>query len=140
MAKGIEDCRNVYVNLILLMLEQIQTLQEKCDRLEEHICALLKQFDNHSYHPGISPILVAIILSEIGDISRFPSADKLAAYFGVDPSVNRSGDFVGTNVHMSKRALPICTEQFSLRQSLPCSVLQCSGLTTRKKLPKACAI
>ena len=104
---GVEDCENVYADLILLMLGQIQTLREECDKLEERIRALLEQFDTTlTTVPGIGPILAATILSEIGDISRFSSADKLAAYIGVDPSVNRSGDFVGTNVHMSKRGSP----------------------------------
>lgn len=104
---GIEDCEGVYATLILLLLEQIRTLQEKCGMLETQIGALLQQFDTTlTTIPGIGPILAATILSEIGDISRFPSADKLAAYIGVDPSVNQSGEFVGTHVHMSKRGSP----------------------------------
>ena len=35
--------------------------------------------------PGIGVTLGAVILSEIGDISRFKSADKLAAFAGIDP-------------------------------------------------------
>ena len=104
---GIADCEGAYSALILLMLEQIHTLQEKCGALEEQIGALLQQFDTTlTTIPGIGAILAATILSEIGDISRFSSADKLAAYIGVDPAVNQSGEFVGTHVHMSKRGSP----------------------------------
>lgn len=104
---GIADCEGAYSALILLMLEQIHTLQEKCGALEAQIGALLQQFDTTlTTIPGIGAILAATILSEIGDISRFSSADKLAAYIGVDPAVNQSGEFVGTHVHMSKRGSP----------------------------------
>lgn len=104
---GIADCEGAYSALILLMLEQIHTLQEKCGMLEAQIGALLQQFDTTlTTIPGIGAILAATILSEIGDISRFSSADKLAAYIGVDPAVNQSGEFVGTHVHMSKRGSP----------------------------------
>lgn len=104
---GIADCEGAYSALILLMLEQIHTLQEKCGALEAQIGALLQQFDTTlTTIPGIGAILAATILSEIGDISRFSSADKLAVYIGVDPAVNQSGEFVGTHVHMSKRGSP----------------------------------
>lgn len=79
----------------------------KCDALEVQLGALLQQFDTTLITiPGIGAILAATILSEIGDISRFSSADKLAAYIGVDPAVNQSGEFVGTYIHMSKRGSP----------------------------------
>lgn len=104
---GVEDCEGVYATLILVLLEQIRTLQEKCSMLETQIEGLLQQFPTTlTTIPGIGPILAAVILSEIGDISRFSSADKLAAYIGVDPAVNQSGEFVGTHVHMSKRGSP----------------------------------
>ena len=56
--------------------------------------------------PGIRPILGAVIISEIGDIARFKSADKLAAFAGMDPTMKQSGDFTGTKNHMSKRGTP----------------------------------
>lgn len=42
---GIADCEGAYSTLILFMLEQIHTLQEKCGALEVQIRALLQQFD-----------------------------------------------------------------------------------------------
>ena len=41
--------------------------------------------------PGISYYSALLILSEIGDVSRFPSARKLCAYAGLVPSVHCSG-------------------------------------------------
>lgn len=48
----------------------------------------------------------AIIFSEIRDISCFASADKLAAYAGIDPRVRQSGETKLGGVHMSKRGSP----------------------------------
>ena len=56
--------------------------------------------------PGIGSTLGAVILSEIGDISRFKSADKLAAFAGIDPSLKQSGDYSSIRNHMSKRRSP----------------------------------
>lgn len=53
--------------------------------------------------PGIGLITAATILGEIGDFSAFSKPDKLVAYFGIDPSVKQSGQFVGTQNKMSKR-------------------------------------
>lgn len=45
---------------------------------------------------GIGPILGAIVLSEIGDITRFKDASKLVVFAGIDPTVKQSGEFIGT--------------------------------------------
>lgn len=41
--------------------------------------------------PGISYLTSHLLLAEIGDISRFPSAQKLCSYAGLVPSVHQSG-------------------------------------------------
>lgn len=104
---GIEDCENTYSTLIELMLDQLQSLTETTDELEQKIAELFKKLDSTiTSIPGIGPLLGATIISEIGDVSRFSSADKLAAYIGVDPSVNQSGEYTSQHVHMSKRGSP----------------------------------
>lgn len=52
---------------------------------------------------GIGLITAATIIAEIGDFSTFTKLKKLAAYFGIDPSVMQSGEFTGTRNRMSKR-------------------------------------
>ena len=56
--------------------------------------------------PEISKILAATITAEIGDISRFVSPGKLAAFVGIDPIVFKTGKFTGTKMVMSKRGSP----------------------------------
>jgi len=53
--------------------------------------------------PGIGFVNGAIILSLIGDVTRFPDASKLLAYAGLDPIVRQSGKFSAHNTRMSKR-------------------------------------
>lgn len=44
--------------------------------------------------PGVGFILAYLFTSEIGDISRFSSAKKLASYCGLVPSVKQSGSYL----------------------------------------------
>lgn len=53
--------------------------------------------------PGISYTLASIILSEIGDITRFQTPAKLLAFAGLEPSVYQSGKFQATGTSMVKR-------------------------------------
>lgn len=52
------------------------------------------------------------ILSEIGDIQRFPSSRPLIAYAGLDPKVRQSGTTLNRNTRLTKRGSP------ELRRSL----------------------
>jgi len=42
--------------------------------------------------PGFAATLSAIVSSEVGDFTRFPSATQFKAYVGIDPKVMQSGD------------------------------------------------
>jgi len=42
-------------------------------------------------------------LSELRDPSAFPNPRKMVAFCGIDPSVNESGKFKGTQMKISKR-------------------------------------
>lgn len=75
-------------------VEQIRFLENQIDELDEKISESLTELDSPiTTITGIGDTLVAAILSEIGDIERFESADKLAAFAGIDPSVSQSGIF-----------------------------------------------
>lgn len=104
---GIEDSCGVYSALLGMFLEQILSLTEQADLIEKQIALLLKEFDSQlTSIPGVGTVLAATILSEIGDISRFSSANKLLAFAGLDPSVKQSGEFKSSRNRMSKRGSP----------------------------------
>jgi transposase len=89
---------------IKMLIEQIQMLQKQIDLLDISINNIMEQLNSPiSSIPGVGIWLGAIIISEIGDISRFSSATKLLAFAGLDPSVRQSGNFNATNTKISKR-------------------------------------
>lgn len=93
--------------LIKQYMEHIRYTESQIAELEEKINELYSRFDTQlTTIPGIGMILAATILSEIGDISRFSSAAKLAAFAGIDPTVKQSGEFTASHNHMSKRGSP----------------------------------
>lgn len=68
---------------------------------------ILKNIELLQSIPGIGELTAITILSEIGDFQKFPKSKKLVAFFGLDPSVNESGKFKGSNNHISKRGTRI---------------------------------
>ncbi|HET8579218.1 MAG TPA: IS110 family transposase [Methylomirabilota bacterium] len=51
--------------------------------------------------PGIGPFIAIVLVLELGEIARFPSAKHLASYIGLTPRVRASADRVRTG-HISK--------------------------------------
>jgi transposase len=52
--------------------------------------------------PGVGDLTALVILAEIGDIGRFGSARKLAAWAGLTPTV-RGSDLIVRHGHISKQ-------------------------------------
>jgi transposase len=82
----------------------IDALQERIDRLDWEIrqrarsgplVKLLTQL------PGVGPFTALVILAEVGDVSRFASARKLASWAGLTPTV-RGSDRVAHYGHIWK--------------------------------------
>ena len=105
---GIVLASGSFALIIRQYIEQIRSLESSIAVFDTEIARLLAGFDTQlTTITGIGPTLAAVILSEIGgDIKRFSSPAKLAAYAGVDPTVKQSGDFTGTRMKMSKRGSP----------------------------------
>ena len=52
---------------------------------------------------GISSVVATAVIAAIGDISRFPTPDRLASYFGLTPRVRQSGDRGAIHGRISKQ-------------------------------------
>ena len=76
--------------------------------------------------PGVGPFTALVILAEIGDITRFPTARKLASWAGLTPTV-RGSDRVAHYGHISKQG------SVWLRQVL------CEAAQTAKRSPQFAA-
>jgi transposase len=56
--------------------------------------------------PGIGPVLAAVIIAEIGDVTRFPSAPQLCSWAGLTPR-HRESDIKVVRGHITKQGSPI---------------------------------
>lgn len=104
---GIAISTDVFSTMIKSYIKHIQFITEQINTLEERMNQILEELNTTiTSITGIGPVLAATILSEIGDISRFPSACKLAAFSGIDPTMKQSGEYTGIRNRMSKRGSP----------------------------------
>ena len=86
----------------------IKLIQELTAEIDEIEAAIKQIMDDEIKSPiltipGISYRMGAMILAEIGDFSRFDSADKILAYAGMSPSTYQSGKLDNCYSHMEKR-------------------------------------
>lgn len=89
---------------IKYLISQINLLSSQIDNIDIQIKSIMDEIKSPILTiPGISYNLGSLIISEIGDISRFKNWTKLLAYAGLDPSVKQSGNFNATNTRISKR-------------------------------------
>ena len=104
---GVKFASTAFSFQIKQMIEQIKFIETQLKELEKEITDLLMCTNQViTSIPGIGNILGAVIIGEIGDISRFDSAPKLVAYAGLDVRVSQSGQFVGTQMKISKKGSP----------------------------------
>jgi transposase len=85
-------------------LALIDALQERVDRLDWEIRQRARSDPRVkvlTQLPGVGPFTALVILAEIGDVSRFASARKLASWAGLTPTV-RGSDRVAHYGHISK--------------------------------------
>ncbi len=74
-------------------LKVLDVLDEEIQAIEAHIASEAdEEIQLLMSIPGIDYFSATLIHSEIGDISRFPSHNKLAAWIGIIPSMHQSGD------------------------------------------------
>ena len=85
------------------ILDEIKTFIDSASFAEafNHNISLLRSFK------GAGFISAVTLLAEMNDINNFTKASQLVAFFGVDPSVNESGNFKGDSNKMSKRGTAI---------------------------------
>jgi len=84
-------------------LQAVCFLKQQIKELEEQIKEIMLEIDSPILSiPGISYILGAVIISEIGDIKNFATPAKLLAFAGLDPSCYQSGKFTADRTPMVK--------------------------------------
>lgn len=95
MEKNIEQLPLHTQTMTRELLRQLDLIEEQIEGQEKRIRGLVKETPVmqllHTI-PGIGDILAVVIAMEIGDITRFASAERLASYAGTTPRVHASGD------------------------------------------------
>ena len=89
--RGVPD---VWRRSIATLLAVIDDLDRQLAPLESELRPLARADERAKLLmtiPGVAELLGLTIASEIGDISRFPSARKLVGYSGLTPTVKQSG-------------------------------------------------
>ena len=82
----------------------IQVLSAEIDEIEDAINAIMDTLASPiTTIPGIKNRMGAMILAEIGDVSRFDNPDQILAYAGLSPSTYQSGQLTSSYAHMEKR-------------------------------------
>jgi transposase len=104
---GISIGTDVFKMQIHLLLEQIDLLENQLNQIEEAMIELSNRQEHYlTTISGVSDITAAVVLGEIGSISRFERPGQLVAFAGLDASVHQSGDFNSSNTRLSKRGSP----------------------------------
>ncbi len=93
-------------------IKLIQYLTIEIDEIEAEIKRIMDEINYPIITiPGISYRMGAMIIAEIGDFSRFDSADKIHAYSGMSPSTYQSGQLDNCYSHMEKRGSSACSHK-----------------------------
>lgn len=103
------DAQQSSLRVVKDFIKILMTHQDIMDDLRAHIieqASISPAYLLLRSIPGVGELTAAIILSEVGDVLRFPSAKQLVAFSGLDPSVFESGKFKSTNNKVSKRGSP----------------------------------
>jgi transposase len=84
---------------IEIIIEQIGALKKSIAKLDKAItqeAGKLAGFENLISMSGIGSLSAGVLLSVIGEVKDFATADKLASYFGIVPRVSNSNEKVKT--------------------------------------------
>lgn len=122
-AREIRVDRGSFATLVSLYADMLIRLRNIADALETQIISTAKSDDRFwesvellATIPGIGQYAAIVLLSEIGDFTRFLKAKQLVAFAGLDPAVKQSGTMLVTHNKISKRGsanirkiLNICT-------------------------------
>ncbi len=76
------------------LLEQVESLDRQVAGFEQRIKSVFKPtlaIQRLMTVPGVGLTLAVVIALEVGDVTRFPDAERLASYAGTTPRVRASG-------------------------------------------------
>jgi transposase len=94
------------------LLRQLQSLEEEEERLDGQVAALAcspryeARMREVTKLCGVGMITAIVFLTELGDLSRFANRRQIAAYLGLVPSSNESGQREDRKGHITHQGSP----------------------------------
>jgi len=94
------------------LLRQLHSLEEEEERLDEQVAALASspryeaRIREVSKLCGVGMLTALVFLSELGDLNRFANRRQIAAYLGLVPSSNESGQRDDRKGHITRQGSP----------------------------------
>ena len=107
-----------------IMMDKLEFYEKQCILLETGIKRAARGSEDVKLLmsiPGIDYYLASLLSSYIGDVHRFESNDKLAAFFGIIPSmkdsstINRRGHMSKEGAQTARWALSVAVDTIILR-------------------------
>jgi transposase len=140
--KFVSWLRSLHMSMIDDLLDILEIVQGKIKNMDAKIEEAARNDEDVRLLetiPGVGHIVATVIKAEVGDPHRFESADQLASYAGLAPTVRQSGEGKAYIGGMSKRGNPRL--RHVLAEAVHVHVMYCgdSRLTTfflRKKEEK----
>jgi transposase len=90
---GLTDSFDVDSTIISTLVNNLKILKDSIKDIDKQIEKIFSSFPHNpiSTIPGMGSITQATIISEIGDIERFPTKEKFVSFLGLDPVIRQSG-------------------------------------------------
>jgi len=89
------------------LIRRIMGHQQEIDALQTQMIQLHQHIKPHksvlASIPGISCQTAIVLEAYIGDVKRFASAKQMVAYFGMNPTINRSGKSIKRVSYLEKK-------------------------------------
>jgi transposase len=90
-------------------LEDLRYARARCSQLEAEMTGLLDELGvDHArvcQIPGLTPVILAAILAETGDLTQYESSSSVVKHAGMSPARNESASFRG-KTRISRRGRP----------------------------------
>jgi len=105
--------------VVQALVDQFLQQQQMVTTLKTHLTQLYQDVKEQpsllATIPGIGLETAIALEAHIGDLARFAEAEKLVAYFGMNPTVNLSGIVTKRSGSLQKKAAPSFVTNFSWR-------------------------
>lgn len=101
--RAAEPCTTIALHQCISVLRQCTEASNELLSQMQVIAYTLPEYPIVRAMNGVGDKLAPLLMAEIGDVRRFTSAKALNAYAGNDAPPYQSGQFEGTNRHISKR-------------------------------------